>query len=169
MMMDIWNWIDYLAKGLKKAANESQQNYQQVHAYINGHDQETLNQVTEIVHDELEKVKSDVTQAKQDAAQAVANAESAKVTIDTSNIHQIKKPSEYPEGFSYELKEVSALIPDRSNLDSTAQDGSQGIVTTEACKSYARQTLKVIDSQRPLTFIRNGRGDSWYPFELVTT
>lgn len=100
---------------------------------------------------------------------AVANAESAKATIDTSNIHQIKKPSDYSEGFSYELKEVSELIPDRSNLDSTAQDGSQGIVTTEVCKGYARQTLKVIDSRRPLTFIRNGRGDSWYPFELVTT
>lgn len=125
---------------------------------------------TDLVHTaELEKVKSDVTQAKQDAAQAVANTESAKVTIDTSNIHQIKKPSEYSEGFSYELKEVSELIPDRSNLDSTAQDGSQGIVTTEACKGYARQTLKVIDSRRPLTFIRNGSGDSWYPFELVTT
>lgn len=125
---------------------------------------------TDLVHTaELEKVKSDVTQAKQDAAQAVANAESAKATIDTSNIHQIKKPSDYSEGFSYELKEVSELIPDRSNLDSTAQDGSQGIVTTEACKGYARQTLKVIDSRRPLTFIRNGSGDSWYPFELVTT
>lgn len=125
---------------------------------------------TDLVHTaELEKVKSDVTQAKQDAAQAVANAESAKATIDTSNIHQIKKPSDYSEGFSYELKEVSELIPDRSNLDSTAQDGSQGIVTTEACKGYARQTLKVIDSQRPLTFIRNGSGESWYPFELVTT
>ena len=125
---------------------------------------------TDLVHTaELEKVKSDVTQAKQDAAQAVDNAESAKATIDTSNIHQIKKPSDYSEGFSYELKEVSELIPDRSNLDSTAQDGSQGIVTTEACKGYARQTLKVIDSQRPLTFIRNGSGESWYPFELVTT
>ena len=125
---------------------------------------------TDLVHTaELEKVKSDVTQAKQDAAQAVANTESAKVTIDTSNIHQIKKPSEYPEGFSHELKEVFELIPDRSNLDSTAQDGSQAIVTTEVCKGYARQTLKVIDSQRPLTFIRNGYGSTWYPFELVTT
>lgn len=125
---------------------------------------------TDLVHTaELEKVKSEVTQAKQDAAQAVANTESAKVTIDTSNIHQIKKPSEYSEGFSHELKEVFELIPDRSNLDSTAQDGFQAIVTTEVCKGYARQTLKVIDSQRPLTFIRNGYGSTWYPFELVTT
>lgn len=105
----------------------------------------------------------------QDAAQAMANAKSAKAAIDTSDEFTVKKPSEYSEGFSYELKEVSELIPDRSNLDSTAQDGSQGIVTTEVCNGYARQTLKVIDSQRPLTFIRNGSGDSWYPFELVTT
>ena len=95
----------------------------------------------------------------------------AKAThnIDTSDEFTVKKPSEYSEGFSYELKEVSKLIPDRSNLDSTAQDGSQGIVTTEACKGYARQTLKVIDSQRPLTFIRNGYGSTWYPWETVTT
>ena len=52
-MMDIWNWIDYLAKGLKKVANESQQNYQQVHAYIDGHDKETLNQVNDLVHDAI--------------------------------------------------------------------------------------------------------------------
>ena len=95
----------------------------------------------------------------------------AKAThnIDTSDEFTVKKPSEYSEGLSYELKEVFELIPDRSNLDSTAQDGFQAIVTTEVCKGYARQTLKVIDSQRPLTFIRNGYGSTWYPFELVTT
>lgn len=51
--MDIWNWIDYLTRGLKKVANESQQNYQQVHAYIDGHDKETLNQVGDLVHDAI--------------------------------------------------------------------------------------------------------------------
>ena len=51
--MDVWDWIDYLAKGLKKVANESQQNYQQVHAYIDGHDKETLNQVNDLVHDAI--------------------------------------------------------------------------------------------------------------------
>ena len=95
----------------------------------------------------------------------------AKAThnIDTSDEFTVKTPSEYSEGFSHELKEVFELIPDRSNLDSTAQDGSEAIVTTEVCKGYARQTLKVIDSQRPITFIRNGSGDSWYPWELITT
>ena len=51
--MDVWDWIDYLAKGLKKVANESQQNYQQVHAYIDGQDKETLNQVGDLVHDAI--------------------------------------------------------------------------------------------------------------------
>lgn len=55
--MDIWNWIDYLTRGLKKVATESQQNYQQVHAYIDGHDKETLNQVSELVHESI-KLKS---------------------------------------------------------------------------------------------------------------
>lgn len=55
--MNIWDWIDYLARGLKKAADQSQQNYQQVHAYIDGHDKETLNRVSDIVHDSI-KLKS---------------------------------------------------------------------------------------------------------------
>ena len=125
---------------------------------------------TDLVHTaELEKVKSDVTQAKQDAAQAVANTESAKVTIDTSNIHQIKKPSEYSEGFSHELKRVAVMIPDRSDLIESAQAGTIGILSTVSYGGYAHQTLKVLDSQRPMTFIRNGSVDTWYPWETVTT
>lgn len=125
---------------------------------------------TDLVHTaELEKVKSDVTQAKQDAAQAVANTESAKVTIDTSNIHQIKKPSEYSEGFSHELKRVAVMIPDRSDLIENAQAGTIGILSTVSYGGYAHQTLKVLDSQRPMTFIRNGSDNTWYPWETVTT
>lgn len=125
---------------------------------------------TDLVHSaELEQVRTDVSQAKQDAAQAMANAKSAKAAIDTSDEFTVKKPSEYPEGFSYELKEVFELIPDRSNLDVTAQEGYQAIVTTEACQGYARQTVKVIDSERPLTFICNGIGSTWYPFEQINT
>lgn len=51
--MNVWNWIDNLARGLKKVATESQQNYQQIHAYVDGHDKETLNQVGNLVHDEI--------------------------------------------------------------------------------------------------------------------
>ena len=56
-MMDVWDWIDYLARGLKKVATESQQNYQQIHAYVDGHDKETLNQVGNLVHDAI-KIRS---------------------------------------------------------------------------------------------------------------
>ena len=49
-VMNIWDWIDYLTRGLKKVATESQQNYQQIHAYVDGHDKETLNQVGNLVH-----------------------------------------------------------------------------------------------------------------------
>lgn len=52
-VMNIWDWINYLAQGLKKAANESQQNYQQIHAYVDGHDKEILNQVGDLVHDTI--------------------------------------------------------------------------------------------------------------------
>ncbi|WP_338432912.1 hypothetical protein [Limosilactobacillus fermentum] len=55
--MNIWDWINYLAQGLKKAANESQQNYQQIHAYVDDHDKETLNQVGDLVHDAI-KIRS---------------------------------------------------------------------------------------------------------------
>lgn len=55
--VDIWKWINDLTRGLKKVAEQSQQNYQQIHAYIDGHDQETLNQVTKIVYDAI-KLKS---------------------------------------------------------------------------------------------------------------
>lgn len=52
-MMKIWDWIDYLTRGLKKVAEQSQQNYQQIHAYVDGHDKETLNQVNDLVHDAI--------------------------------------------------------------------------------------------------------------------
>lgn len=51
--MNVWNWIDNLARGLKKVATESQHNYQQIHAYVDGHDKETLNQVGNLVHDAI--------------------------------------------------------------------------------------------------------------------
>lgn len=125
---------------------------------------------TDLVHTaEMEQVKETANQAAQTASQAMSAAKSAKPAIDTSDEFTVKKPSEYPEGFSYELKEVFELIPDRSNLDVTAQEGYQAIVTTEACQGYARQTVKVIDSERPLTFIRNGIGSTWYPFEQINT
>ena len=45
MKKNIWEWINNLAKGLQKVADESQLNYRQVHAYIDGHDQIILDKV----------------------------------------------------------------------------------------------------------------------------
>lgn len=56
-VMNIWDWIDNLARGLKKVAAESQQNYQQIHAYVDGHDKEILNQVGDLVHNAI-KIRS---------------------------------------------------------------------------------------------------------------
>lgn len=125
---------------------------------------------TDLVHTaELEQVKETANQAAQTASEAVTLANNAKATIDTSNIHQIKKPSEYSEGFSHELKQVAVMIPDRSDLIESAQAGTIGILSTVSYSGYAHQTLKVLDSQRPMTFIRNGSVDTWYPWETVTT
>ena len=95
----------------------------------------------------------------------------AKAThnIDTSDELTVKKPSEYSEGFSHELKRVAVMIPDRSDLIESAQAGTIGILSTVSYGGYAHQTLKVLDSQRPMTFIRNGSGNTWYPWETVTT
>ena len=118
---------------------------------------------------ELDQVRADVSQAKQDAAQAVTVAKNAKAAIDTSDEFTVKKPSEYSEGFSHELKRVAVMIPDRSDLIESAQAGTIGILSTVSYGGYAHQTLKALDSQRPMTFIRNGSGNTWYPWETVTT
>lgn len=125
---------------------------------------------TDLVHSaELDQVRTDVSQAKQDAAQAVTVAKNAKAAIDTSDEFTVKKPSEYSEGFFHELKRVAVMIPDRSDLIESAQAGTIGILSTVSYGGYAHQTLKVLDSQRPMTFIRNGSVDTWYPWETVTT
>ena len=117
----------------------------------------------------MEQVKAEVSQNKQLANQAVTLAKNAKAAIDTSDEFTVKKPSEYSEGFSHELKRVAVMIPDRSDLIESAQAGTIGILSTVSYGGYAHQTLKVLDSQRPMTFIRNGSVDTWYPWETVTT
>lgn len=129
---------------------------------------------TDLVHTaEMEQVKETANQAAQTASEAVTLAKSASVTIDTSNIHQIKKPSEYSEGFSYEVKALSDLGIDLTEYDTSVQSGWIGLVKSVQVSMfstvYVTQTVRVLGSYRPTTFIRNGSGDSWYPFELVTT
>ena len=129
---------------------------------------------TDLVHTaDISQVKADASQAKQDAAQALTIAKSASATIDTDNLHQIKKPSEYSEGFSYEVKALSDLGIDLTKYDTSVQNGWIGLVKSAQVSVfnsvYVTQTVRVLGSYRPTTFIRNGSGDSWYPFELVTT
>lgn len=129
---------------------------------------------TDLVHTaEMEQVKAEVSQNKQLANQAVAIANSVKATIDTANLHQVKKPSEYSEGFSYEVKALSDLGIDLSKYDTSVQNGWIGLVKSVQVlifsSVYVTQTVRVLGSYRPTTFIRNGSGDSWYPWELITT
>lgn len=129
---------------------------------------------TDIVHTaEMEQVKAEVSQNKQLANQAVAIANSVKATIDTDNLHQIKKPSEYSEGFSYEVKSLSDLGIDLTKYDTSVQNGWIGLVKSARVSvfnsMYVTQTVRVLGSYRPTTFIRNGSSDSWYPWELITT
>lgn len=88
--------------------------------------------------------------------------------IDQDDSDKSKKPSEYSEGFSYELKKADALDLDRSNYDKSVQDGTQGILTTTVVAGFARQRLEIVDSTRPLTFERNGTKDTWNGWEFVT-
>lgn len=125
---------------------------------------------TDLVHTaEMEQARADITKAEQIAKDAATLANNAKATINANDELTVKKPSEYSEGFSHELKRVAVMIPDRSDLIESAQAGTIGILSTVSYGGYAHQTLKALDSQRPMTFIRNGSGDTWYPWETVTT
>lgn len=129
---------------------------------------------TDLVHTaDLDKAKADIAKAQQMANDAVTFANNARVTIDTTDLHQIKKPSEYSEGFSYEVKALSDLGIDLTRYDTSVQSGWIGLVKSVQVSMfstvYVTQTVRVLGSYRPTTFIRNGSGDSWYPFELVTT
>ena len=86
----------------------------------------------------------------------------ATITIDSSSQNTIKKPSEYPEGFSYEIKKVSSMEIDRSKMAPELQQGFQVLVTTKRYSTYARQVAEVLDSSTPATFVRNGEGSTWY-------
>lgn len=105
----------------------------------------------------------------------VTHAELANATpkIDTSLKYMSKKPSDYTDGIFYEEKYISTMGIDRSSLDSSAQTGTYGLVTTKVMTingtKFARQQCEVIDSQRPITFLRNGYSTSWSSWEVNTT
>lgn len=105
----------------------------------------------------------------------VTHAELANATpkIDASLKYMSKKPSDYTDGIFYEEKYISTMGIDRSSLDSSAQTGTYGLVTTKVMTingtKFARQQCEVLDSQRPITFLRNGYSNSWSSWEVNTT
>ncbi|EEW53043.1 hypothetical protein [Limosilactobacillus antri] len=128
---------------------------------------------TDLVHSpELDKVRVDVTQAKQDAAQALAVAKSATTTLDASKEFVAKKPSEYQEGFSRELKAAGVLEVNQTTLGKNLTYSTIGLLTSVAIDSYGshcvRQRFEVIDSDYPYTFERTGTGNVWYPWHGIT-
>ncbi len=118
---------------------------------------------------------SDYAKTSQIPTDVVTHAELAKATpkIDDSDKTTIKKPSEYPDGFSYEVKSISALSINRSRFDSSAQTGSYGLVTTKVVTvngtKFAHQKCEVLDSQRLIIFLRHGYSDNWTTWELNQT
>lgn len=94
-------------------------------------------------------------------------------SIHTGDLHTTKKPSDYSDGFSYEVKALSDLGIDLTKYDKSVQNGWIGLVKSERVSIfntvYVTQTVRVLGSYRPSTFIRNGSNDTWYPFELLNT
>lgn len=74
--------------------------------------------------------------------------------LDTSKQTTNDPPSGYPDGFSYEVKQTSAV-----GIEPSA--GSIGIMITAKYDDYARQTFQVLDSGTAATFSRTGSGSSW--------
>ena len=93
----------------------------------------------------------------------------ATITIDSSSQNTNKKPSEYSEGIFHEIKKVPSMDIDRSDLAPESQQGNTVFVTTKVYSGMARQVAEVLDSEKPVTFIRNGIGDSWYRWEADTS
>lgn len=116
-----------------------------------------------------QQAQSTAESASAKASQAIATATNANPKLDTTSQTTKKQPSEYPDGFSYEIKDVSVLDIDRSDLAVSAQEGSTAVMTTKAFNGMARQTAEILDSQRPMTFIRSGQDSTWSTWEVVTT
>lgn len=92
--------------------------------------------------------------------------------IDQSNTDTNKKPSDYPEGFSYEQKTASAVGIDRTDYADAVKSGTNGILTTKAVtidkKKYARQSFELLDNDYPLTLERNGLDGEWKDWHGIT-
>lgn len=116
-----------------------------------------------------QQAQSTAEGATNTAERAVEIANQAKTRFDTVNQFTNKKPSDYSEGFYREIKSMEIMGINRSQLASDAQDGNTALVLTYSYGGFARQTVMVMDSQRPMTYKRNGKADQWFPWEVIHT
>lgn len=118
-----------------------------------------------------QQAQSTAEGASSKAEQAITLANDAKPKIDSTSQTTNKKPSDYSEGIFHEVKDVSAIGIVRTPTD-FAPEGRQGttaFVTTMSYGSMAHQTADIVDSEKPMRFCRNGKGDTWYRWEWTTT
>ena len=142
---------------------------------------------------DLASVKATAERAISKAGQAQTTADSASKMVrddatlikrlsgridgihvpDVSSVNTNKKPSDYPDGFSYELKSLNVLGIDRSQSHASAKTGDLGLLTTKAVSyngtKYVRQVLEQLDNARPLNYARNGMNNNWFAWEASTT
>lgn len=95
----------------------------------------------------------------------------ATITIDSTSQTTNKKPSDYSEGIFHEVKEVSTLgiVRDPADFAPEGRQGTIAFVTTMSYGGMAHQTADIVDSEKPMRFCRNGKGDTWYRWEWSTT
>lgn len=81
-------------------------------------------------------------------------------------------PEAYRTGTTRYEKGLSNINIDVSTLADDAQDGTVGLLTAHAYTvngtQYVHEVCEVLDSKRPLVFVRNGTGKTWYDWELIT-
>jgi hypothetical protein len=95
----------------------------------------------------------------------------ATIVIDSTSQTTNKKPSDYSEGIFHEVKEVSTLgiVRDPADFAPEGRQGTIAFVTTMSYGGMAHQTADIVDSEKPMRFCRNGKGDIWYRWENSTT
>jgi hypothetical protein len=118
-----------------------------------------------------QQAQSTAETAQSKADQALTVAQNAQPKIDSSSQQTSRKPSDYSEGLFHEVKDVSTLGIVRTPAD-FAPEGRQGttaFVTTMSYGGMAHQTADIVDSEKPMQFVRNGSGLTWYRWEWTTT
>lgn len=88
--------------------------------------------------------------------------------IDKSQIATIKKPSDYSEGFSYELKQLRLLVPNNGLSSQYALLSTKSV--REGSNIYSFQTAVALDADHSYTWYRVGNSatNKWSTWDLDT-